>query len=53
MPRTRRVAVWLVLVAGAGGVYQFAQENHSKPLGGDIIPLRQVSDPYPVFIRIL
>jgi DNA-binding beta-propeller fold protein YncE len=27
----------------------FAQENQSKPQGGDIIPLRQVSDPYPVF----
>jgi DNA-binding beta-propeller fold protein YncE len=26
-----------------------AQENQRKPLGGDIIPLRQVSDPYPVF----
>ena len=27
----------------------FAQENHPKPAGGDLIPLRQVSDPYPVF----
>src|SRR6516162_7194787 len=26
-----------------------AQENHAKPMGGDLIPLRQVSDPYPVF----
>jgi DNA-binding beta-propeller fold protein YncE len=27
-----------------------AQErSHSKPAGGDLIPLRQVSDPYPVF----
>jgi len=26
-----------------------AQENHPAPLGGDIIPLRQVADPYPVF----
>lgn len=25
------------------------QEKQSKPAGGDIIPLRQVSDPYPVF----
>src|ERR1700681_4041583 len=27
--------------------YVHAQEN--KPAGGDIIPIRQVSDPYPVF----
>lgn len=27
----------------------FGQENHPKPAGGDLIPLRQVSDPYPVF----
>jgi DNA-binding beta-propeller fold protein YncE len=27
----------------------FAQEHLPTPLGGDIIPLRQVSDPYPVF----
>jgi DNA-binding beta-propeller fold protein YncE len=26
-----------------------AQESHSKPAGGDLIPLRQISDPYPVF----
>jgi DNA-binding beta-propeller fold protein YncE len=26
-----------------------AQENQQKPMGGDIIPLRQVADPYPVF----
>jgi len=26
-----------------------AQENHPKSLGGDLIPLRQVADPYPVF----
>jgi DNA-binding beta-propeller fold protein YncE len=26
-----------------------AQEHQSKPQGGDITPLRQVSDPYPVF----
>src|ERR1700687_1680420 len=26
-----------------------AQESPDTPLGGDIIPLRQVSDPYPVF----
>ena len=26
-----------------------AQENQSRPSGGDVIPLRQVSDPYPVF----
>src|SRR5579872_4197256 len=26
-----------------------AQENQPKPVGGDVIPLRQVSDPYPVF----
>lgn len=26
-----------------------AQENPRQPLGGDVIPLRQVSDPYPVF----
>ncbi len=27
----------------------YAQENQPEPGGGDIIPLRQVSDPYPVF----
>jgi len=26
-----------------------AQVNQPKPLGGDVIPLRQVADPYPVF----
>src|SRR5438270_1684956 len=47
------------LLAGAGiaaiGAYWFAagaqdREAHAaKPLGGDIIPARQVFDPYPVF----
>ncbi len=33
---------------GAGTV--FAQDGHpTRPLGGDLIPLRQVADPYPVF----
>jgi len=27
----------------------FAQENQPKQLGGDIIPLRQIADPFPVF----
>jgi DNA-binding beta-propeller fold protein YncE len=27
----------------------FAQERDPQPAGGEIIPLRQVSDPYPVF----
>src|SRR5579864_8997178 len=40
--------VCLVLLA-AGSAYQYAQQHQSKPLGGDVIPLRQVSDPYPVF----
>src|SRR5579871_2419810 len=26
-----------------------AQEQHPQPIGGDVVPLRQVSDPYPVF----
>jgi DNA-binding beta-propeller fold protein YncE len=47
----------LVVLAGAGSLVQlrrharpaFAQEKQSKPRGGDVIPLRQVADPYPVF----
>jgi DNA-binding beta-propeller fold protein YncE len=51
--------VWLLgvlLLAGVGILLAFgslrraaAQENRSKPQGGDLIPVRQVSDPYPVF----
>ena len=46
-PRT--LLLCLLLLAGVGTVLEFAQENRSKPLGGDIIPVRQVADPYPVF----
>jgi DNA-binding beta-propeller fold protein YncE len=51
--------VCLILLAAGALVARFgafrgpgsasAQGNHSKPAGGDLIPLRQVSDPYPVF----
>jgi DNA-binding beta-propeller fold protein YncE len=35
---------------GAGTLLRFrAQQKQPQPLGGDLIPLRQVSDPYPVF----
>src|SRR5690348_9163334 len=44
----RAILVCVALLA-AGSVYQFAQQHESKPRGGDVIPLRQVSDPYPVF----
>src|SRR5438477_3709462 len=33
---------------GVSGVAS-AQENQPKQLGGDVIPLRQVADPYAVF----
>src|SRR5579862_2491602 len=36
-------------LAAATLLVLFAQEREPKPAGGDIIPLRQVSDPYPVF----
>lgn len=44
----------LLALAGAGllslgGFRTLAQEKRSQPVGGDVIPLRQVSDPYPVF----
>ena len=31
------------------GLSAFAQEPPAKPLGGDLFPVRSVSDPYPVF----
>ena len=51
IPRSRYLRALLVCVVllAAGSVYQFAQQHEPKPLGGDVIPLRQVSDPYPVF----
>jgi hypothetical protein len=51
MPQPRYLRVFLVCAAvlAAGSVYQFAQQHPAKPLGGDVIPVRQVSDPYPVF----
>jgi len=52
-------ALFLFAITAAGvfllqlGVHLAAQENRAAPpaqqAGGDIIPLRQVSDPYPVF----
>src|SRR6476660_6206894 len=52
-------ALFLFGITAAGvfllqlGVHLAAQENRAAPpaqqAGGDIIPLRQVSDPYPVF----
>src|SRR5215831_5121730 len=54
-------ARWMALFLLAGAICFFeygmlggrgsasAQESHSKPAGGDLIPLRQVSDPYAVF----
>ena len=51
IPRPRYLRACLVFLAlfAAGSVYQFAQQHPAKPLGGDVVPLRQVSDPYPVF----
>src|SRR5205823_8987660 len=51
IPRSRYLRALLVCVVllAAGSVYQFAQQREPKPLGGDVIPLRQISDPYPVF----
>jgi DNA-binding beta-propeller fold protein YncE len=47
---TRRVLVVCVLLAGAGGVLRFlSAQAESANAGGDLIPLRQVADPYPVF----
>jgi DNA-binding beta-propeller fold protein YncE len=48
---TRRVLVSFVLLAGAGGMLRFlsAQGEGAKATGWDLIPLRQVADPYPVF----
>jgi hypothetical protein len=37
------------ILAAATLLVLYAQESEPKPAGGDIIPLRQVSDPYPVF----
>ena len=31
------------------GPFEVAAQGDDKPRGGDIVPLRQVSDPYPVF----
>jgi DNA-binding beta-propeller fold protein YncE len=46
----------LVAAGGTGSVFvagslrrAAAQVGQPKPLGGDVIPLRQVADPYPVF----
>src|SRR5579871_52266 len=47
--RYRRAILVLFVLLAAGSVYQFAQQRPPKPKGGDVIPLRQVSDPYPVF----
>lgn len=48
-PRMRRVARASEenLFASFGAAY--AQEQNPTPQGGDLIPLRQVEDPYPVF----
>ena len=48
-PRYLRIVLVCVVLLAAGSAYQFAQQHEAKPLGGDVIPLRQVSDPYPVF----
>src|SRR6266853_2071618 len=51
MPRvidTRAVILFAILAASALLVL-YGQESAPKPAGGDVIPLRQVSDPYPVF----
>ena len=51
MPRINQARMLLLcgtLAAGALLVL-YAQENNAQPEGGDIIPIRQVSDPYPVF----
>ena len=51
MPRINKARMLLLcgtLAAGALLVL-YAQENNAQPEGGDIIPIRQVSDPYPVF----
>src|SRR5690348_11457364 len=45
----RRTLLACLVLFATGSVYQFAQTHQPKPKGGDIIPLRQVSDPYPVF----
>jgi len=51
MPRVfnTRIVGLCGVVATAALLALYAQEKQSKPAGGDIIPLRQVSDPYPVF----
>ena len=60
IPRLRTVRTLLLCGITASGVFLlqlglhravavYAQENHPAQAGGDIIPLRQVSDPYPVF----
>lgn len=57
----RTISLLCLLLLGGGGAlfYGFwqrpwvgvasAQETPPNPRGGDIVPLRQVSDPYPVF----
>ncbi len=45
---TRAVILFAILAPSALLVL-YGQESAPKPAGGDIIPLRQVSDPYPVF----
>ena len=52
MPRIRRAGAIIVrgiLVTAAVLLILFAQENKPKAAAADTIPLRQVSDPYPVF----
>lgn len=48
-PRYLRASLVFIALVVAGSAYQFAHQHASKSLGGDVIPLRQVSDPYPVF----
>jgi DNA-binding beta-propeller fold protein YncE len=51
MPRiiTARSLIFCWMAAIAALWVLYGQEGKSKLAGGDIIPLRQVSDPYPVF----
>jgi DNA-binding beta-propeller fold protein YncE len=46
---TARNLIFCGMVATAALWVLYGQERKSKLAGGDIIPLRQVSDPYPVF----
>ena len=55
---SRKTLLVCVILLSAGAAYlvaqaarrrEFHEQHRTPPLGGDVIPLRQVTDPFPVF----